>query len=102
MHPDGFHDLIRRAQAGEPQAVEELLAAVRPCLDHLARQGAGPAGPEGGASDLVHIGQMVMKDGGTVEDLRDTVYNYPSMGEAYRVAALNGLDKVRRRIVTVK
>jgi NAD(P) transhydrogenase len=50
-----------------------------------------------GASELVHIGQTVMMSGGTIEVLRNTVYNYPSLAEAYRVAAANGLDKLRRR-----
>ncbi len=49
-----------------------------------------------GAAELVHIGQMVMMSGATVELLRDTVFNYPSLAEAYRVAAMNGLDKLRR------
>ncbi len=49
-----------------------------------------------GASELVHIGQMVMMAEGTVELLCDTVFNYPSLAEAYRVAAMNGLDKLRR------
>ncbi len=49
-----------------------------------------------GAAELVHIGQMVMMAGGTVELLRDTVFNYPSLAEAYRVAAMCGLDKLRR------
>jgi len=50
-----------------------------------------------GASELVHIGQLLMMNNGTVEVLRDMVFNYPSLGEAYRVAAANGLDKLRRR-----
>lgn len=48
-----------------------------------------------GASELVHIGQMVMANGGTVDVLRDMVFNYPSLGEAYRVAAANGLGRLR-------
>ena len=50
-----------------------------------------------GAAELVHIGQMVMVNRGCVEVLRDMVFNYPSLGEAYRVAAANGLDKLRRQ-----
>lgn len=50
-----------------------------------------------GAADLVHVGQTVMTADGTIEVLRDSVFNYPSMGEAYRVAAAHGLDKLRRR-----
>jgi NAD(P) transhydrogenase len=52
-----------------------------------------------GASDLVHIGQTIMMAGATVDILRDTVFNYPSLAEAYRVAAAHGLDKLRRRSV---
>ncbi|MBC8166404.1 MAG: Si-specific NAD(P)(+) transhydrogenase [Bryobacteraceae bacterium] len=50
-----------------------------------------------GASELVHIGQTLMMAAGTVEVLRDTVFNYPSLAEAYRVAATNGLDRLRLR-----
>ena len=49
-----------------------------------------------GASELVHIGQMVMAAGGTLETIRDTVFNYPTLAEAYKVAALDGLNRVRR------
>lgn len=49
------------------------------------------------ASELVHIGQMLMMTGGTVETLAKTVFNYPSLAEAYRVAASSALDKLRRR-----
>jgi NAD(P) transhydrogenase len=52
-----------------------------------------------GAAELVHIGQAVMMTGGSVEVLRDSVFNYPSLGEAYRVAAANGLDRTRRRAI---
>jgi NAD(P) transhydrogenase len=47
-----------------------------------------------GASELVHIGQMAMRLGATVEDLRDTVFNYPTFAEAYKVAALDGLQRI--------
>jgi len=32
--------------------------------------------------------------GGTLEYFRDTVFNYPTLAEAYKVAALNGLNKI--------
>jgi pyruvate/2-oxoglutarate dehydrogenase complex dihydrolipoamide dehydrogenase (E3) component len=32
--------------------------------------------------------------GGTIEYFRDTVFNYPTLAEAYKVAALNGLNKL--------
>lgn len=46
------------------------------------------------AAEIVHIGQAVLSFGGTVEYFRDTVFNYPTMAEAYKVAALDGLNKL--------
>ena len=37
---------------------------------------------------------IVLALGGTVEYFRDTVFNYPTLAEAYRVAALDGLNKL--------
>jgi NAD(P) transhydrogenase len=48
-----------------------------------------------GATELVHIGQAVMSLGGTVDTLVDTVFNYPTLAEAYKVAALDAANKLR-------
>ncbi len=50
-----------------------------------------------GASELVHIGQTLMMSNGTIEVLCDTVFNYPSLAEAYRIAAKDGMDRLRLR-----
>jgi NAD(P) transhydrogenase len=47
------------------------------------------------ATDLVHIGQAIMGCGGTVDYLVDTVLNYPTLSEAYKVAALDATNKIR-------
>lgn len=47
-----------------------------------------------GATELIHVGQAVMALGGTIEYFRDAVLNYPSLAEAYKVAALDGLNKL--------
>lgn len=47
------------------------------------------------ATDLVHIGQAVMGCGGTVDYLVDSVFNYPTLSEAYKVAALDATNKLR-------
>jgi NAD(P) transhydrogenase len=47
------------------------------------------------ATELVHIGQAVMAFKGTVEYLVNAVFNYPTLAECYKVAALNGLNKLR-------
>jgi NAD(P) transhydrogenase len=50
------------------------------------------------AAEIIHIGQAIMeqKNGGnTIEYFVNTTFNYPTMAEAYRVAALNGLNRIR-------
>jgi NAD(P) transhydrogenase len=47
-----------------------------------------------GVTELIHIGQAVLSFGGTIDYLRDTVFNYPTLAEAYKVAALDGLNKL--------
>jgi len=49
-----------------------------------------------GAAELVHIGQAVMILGGTVDYFVDTVFNYPTLAECYKVAAFNGLGRLHR------
>jgi len=43
------------------------------------------------ASELIHIGQLVMNLGGTVTDLVRNVFNYPTLAECYKLAALDCL-----------
>ena len=50
-----------------------------------------------GASEIIHIGQAIMSQEGEANSLMyfiNTTFNYPTMAESYRVAALNGLNKV--------
>ena len=46
------------------------------------------------AAEIVHIGQAVMAFGGTIAYFRDAVFNYPTMAEAFKVAALDGFNKL--------
>jgi NAD(P) transhydrogenase len=46
------------------------------------------------AAEIVHIGQAVLALGGTIEYFRDTVFNYPTFAEAYKVAGLDGLNRL--------
>jgi NAD(P) transhydrogenase len=47
------------------------------------------------ATEIVHIGQAVMGNGGTVDYLVEAVFNYPTLAEAYKVAALDAMNKIR-------
>lgn len=49
------------------------------------------------AAEIIHIGQAIMEqkgDANTIEYFVKTTFNYPTMAEAYRVAALNGLNRL--------
>ncbi len=49
------------------------------------------------AAEILHIGQAIMAQKGganTIEYFVNTTFNYPTMAEAYRVAALNGLNRL--------
>lgn len=48
-----------------------------------------------GATELIHIGQCAVAFKATVEYFINTVFNYPTLAECYKVAALNGLNKLR-------
>jgi NAD(P) transhydrogenase len=47
-----------------------------------------------GATELIHIGQAVMAFGGTVDYFIHNVFNFPTLAEAYKIAALNGVNKL--------
>jgi len=47
-----------------------------------------------GATEIVHLGQAVISLGGTVDYLVDAVFNYPTLAEAYKVAALDATNKI--------
>lgn len=50
------------------------------------------------ASEIIHIGQAIMAQEGEANTLLyfiNTTFNYPTMAEAYRVAALNGLNRLK-------
>ncbi|MGZ8851430.1 MAG: Si-specific NAD(P)(+) transhydrogenase [Thermoanaerobaculia bacterium] len=46
------------------------------------------------ASELLHVGMIVMQFGGTIRAFIDCVFNFPSLGEAYKYAAYDGLGSL--------
>jgi NAD(P) transhydrogenase len=50
-----------------------------------------------GATELIHIGQMVMTAGGTIDTFIDSVFNFPTLSELYKYAAYDGLGRLARR-----
>lgn len=52
------------------------------------------------AAEIVHIGQAIMSQpgaGNTINFFLNTTFNYPTMAEAYRLAALDGTNRINRR-----
>ena len=47
-----------------------------------------------GASELIHIGQAVLAFGGTIDYFINTVFNYPTLAECYKVAAFGGINRI--------
>ena len=84
-----YRELARGAIVGDSYGMLKLLVAT----DDRTLLGVHVFGT--GATDLVHIGQAIMGCGGTVDYLVDTVLNYPTLSEAYKVAALDATNKIR-------
>ncbi len=84
-----YRELARGAIVGDSYGMLKLLVST----DDRTLLGVHVFGT--GATDLVHIGQAIMGCGGTVDYLVDTVLNYPTLSEAYKVAALDATNKIR-------
>lgn len=47
-----------------------------------------------GASELIHIGQTLMAHDGTIDYFADAVFNFPTLAECYKTAALDGINRL--------
>ena len=84
-----YRELARGQILGETHGLVKLLVSP----DDRTLLGVHAFGA--GATEVVHIGQAVMGLGGTIDYLVDSVFNYPTFAEAYKVAALDALNKLR-------
>lgn len=50
-----------------------------------------------GATEVIHIGQLAMGFNAHIDYFIDQIFNYPTYAEGYRVAALNGVNKIKRK-----
>jgi NAD(P) transhydrogenase len=85
-----YRELARGQIVGDSYGVLKLLVS----LEDRTLLGVHVFGT--GATELVHIGQAVMGCGGTVDYLVDAVFNYPTLAESYKVAALDATNKMRQ------
>jgi NAD(P) transhydrogenase len=84
-----YRELARGQILGESHGLVKLL--VSPADRTLLGVHAFGAG----ATEIVHVGQAIMGLGGTIDYLVESVFNYPTFAEAYKVAALDALNKLR-------
>ncbi len=85
-----YRELARGQIIGDSYGVLKLLVSP----DDRTLLGVHVFGTQ--ATELVHIGQAVMGCGGTVDYLVDAVFNYPTLAESYKVAALDATNKMRQ------
>jgi NAD(P) transhydrogenase len=83
-----YSELAKSMMLGDEAGMLKLL------FDRQTRKLLGVHALGQRATEIIHIGQAVLFYGGTVEYFRDTVFNYPTLAEAYKVAALDGLNKL--------
>jgi NAD(P) transhydrogenase len=87
-----FRNLARAQIAGRTTGMLKLLFH-RETLEILGVHCFGSQ-----ASEIIHIGQAILAQKGQANSLMyfiNTTFNYPTMAEAYRVAALNGLNRIQ-------
>ncbi len=89
-----FKDIAKAQISGEEVGMLKILFH----LDTLKILGIHCFGAE--AAEIIHIGQAIMNQQGqanSIEYFTNTTFNYPTMAEAYRIAALNGLNRLHRQ-----
>jgi NAD(P) transhydrogenase len=83
-----YSELARGLMMGDEDGILKLLVST----EDRSLLGVHVLGT--GAADLVHIGQAVMGGGGGVDFLVGAVFNYPTFAEAYKVAALDAVNRM--------
>lgn len=76
------------------QIVGEQMGMLKLVFHRETRQLLGAHCIGESATEIIHIAQAVMAFKGTIDYFRDTVFNYPTITECYKVAAFDGLNKL--------
>jgi len=88
-----FKDSARGQIIGDAQGLLKLIVDAR----NEKLLGVHIVGEQ--ASELIHIGQLVMNLNGTVRDLVANVFNYPTLAECYKLAALDCTHRLNQNCV---
>jgi NAD(P) transhydrogenase len=85
-----YREVARGQLIGDPHGIVKLL------FHPQSRRLLGVHAIGTGATELIHIGQAVMASGMPIDYFVDTVFNYPTLAECYKIAAADGLRRCRR------
>ncbi|MEO1174341.1 MAG: Si-specific NAD(P)(+) transhydrogenase, partial [Myxococcota bacterium] len=83
-----YREIARGQILGDTSGLLKLLFEVD------TRQLLGVAIMGTGASELIHIGQAVLANHGTLDYFINTVFNYPTLAECYKTAAFDGINRL--------
>lgn len=86
-----FEEIARAQISGAGQGLLKMIA------DPAGERLLGVQVIGDSATELVHLGQLALQNGATVESFIDNVFNFPTYAEAYRIAALDILGQVAKR-----
>jgi NAD(P) transhydrogenase len=86
-----YREIARGHLVGDDDGLLKIL------FDPETRKLLGVHALGNGATELIHIGQAVIAFGGTIDYFVASVFNYPTFAECYRVAALDGINRLRAR-----
>jgi len=53
-----------------------------------------------GATELIHVGQMALQHAATIDSFVENIFNFPTLAETYRVAALDTVGQQQKRVVS--
>ena len=100
VQQDGTPYLIGRAyfkDSGRGQIIGDAQGLLKLIVDTRNEKLLGVHIVGEQASELIHIGQLVMNLQGTVRDLVSNVFNYPTLAECYKLAALDCTHQLEMR-----
>ena len=84
-----FEEVARGQISGVQDGLLKIIA------DHTGHKLLGVQIVGEGATELIHLGQMALLSGTSVESFVENIFNFPTLAEAYRVAALDVLERSR-------
>ena len=53
-----------------------------------------------GATELIHVGQIALQHAATIDSFVENIFNFPTLAEGYRIAALDIVGQRQKRLAT--